>query len=115
MGRSNRLSLSRVLPAVVLGAMLGGCSSLYWDRRDSIAFWAGDAPATNVAVHTVDPWPPAAANRHLEANGERMQKAAERYRTNKVTPLQPIGTSSVQLNAAAGASAPAAAATPASP
>jgi hypothetical protein len=110
---SKSCALSRILPAVVVGVMLGGCSSIYWDRRDSIAYWAGDAPANNVAVHTVDPWPPAAANRNLTANGERMQKAAERYRTNKVTPLQPIGTSSVQLNAAP-ASAPVAA-TPGSP
>jgi hypothetical protein len=84
--------------AVLLATMLGGCSDLYWDRRDSVAFWAGDAPASNVAIHTVDPWPPASAKRRLTANGELMQKAAERYRTNKTTPLRPIGTSSVQSN-----------------
>jgi hypothetical protein len=43
-----------------------------------------------------------------------MQKAAERYRTNKVTPLQPMGTSSVQVSPAAG-SAAGAGGTPASP
>ena len=91
--------------AVLLAAMLGGCSDLYWDRRDSVAFYAGDAPASNVAIHTVDPWPPAASRRRLAANGELMQKAAERYRTNKTTPLRPIGTSSVQSNASAGAPA----------
>jgi hypothetical protein len=115
MRRSNRLSIATVLPALALGAMLGGCSDIYLDRRDGVSFYGGDAPATNVAVHTIDPWPPAASNRHIEGNGERMQKAAERYRNNKVTPLQPIGTSSVQLNAAGGGAAPAAAATPGSP
>jgi len=85
--------------AVLLAAMLGGCSDLYWDRRDSVAFWAGDAPASNVAIHTVDPWPPASAKRRLTANGELMQRAAERYRTNKTTPLRPIGTSSVATSA----------------
>ena len=84
--------------AVLLAAMLGGCSDLYWDRRDTVAFWGGDAPAANIAIHTVDPWPPAAAKRRLTANGELMQKAAERYRTNKTTPLRAIGTSSVQSN-----------------
>jgi hypothetical protein len=88
--------------AVLLGAMLGGCSDLYWDRRDTIAFHAGDAPAANVAIHTIDPWPPAAAKRRLTANGELMQHAAERYRTNKTTPLRPLGTSSVQTNLSAG-------------
>jgi hypothetical protein len=91
--------------AVLLAAMLGGCSDLYWDRRDSVSFWAGDAPASNVAIHTVDPWPPAAAKRRLAANGELMQRAAERYRTNKTTPLRPIGTSSVAASSGGGAPA----------
>jgi hypothetical protein len=101
MRRGSKLSLA----AVALAAMLGGCASadLYLDHRDSIAFHAGDAPASNIAIHTVDPWPPAAAKRRLAANGELMQKAAERYRTNKTTPLRPIGTSSVQMSASPGA------------
>jgi uncharacterized membrane protein YgcG len=90
------------IAAVLLGALLGGCSDLYWDRRDTVAFWAGDAPASNMAIHTVDPWPPAAAKRRLTANGELMQRAAERYRTNKTTPLRPLGTSSVQTSISGG-------------
>jgi hypothetical protein len=112
MRRTNRLAVATALPAIALGAMLGGCSeSLYLDRRDSVAFYSGNAPATNVAVQTIDPWPPAAANRRLTTNGELMQKAAERYRTNKTTPLRAMGTSSVQMQASPGA----AAATPGSP
>src|SRR5262249_43973449 len=99
MRRDSKLAVSVVL----LAAMLGGCSDLYWDRRDSVAFWSGDAPASNVAIHTIDPWPPAAAKRRLTANGELMQKAAERYRTNKTTPLRPMGTSSVQTSISPGA------------
>jgi hypothetical protein len=95
MRRASKLAV----PAVLLAAMLGGCSDLYWDRRDTIAFWAGDAPASNAAIHTIDPWPPRAAERRHSTNGDVMQKAGERYRNNKVTPLQPIGTSSVQMNA----------------
>jgi hypothetical protein len=99
MRRSSKLCLA----AVLLGTMLAGCSDLYWDRRDTVAFYGGDAPASNVAIHTIDPWPPAAAKRRLSANGELMQKAAERYRTNKTTPLRPLGTSSVQQNLSVGA------------
>ena len=103
MRRSNRLAVATVLPTIVLGAMLGGCSeSLYLDRRDTVAFWSGDAPAANVAVHTIDPWPPAAAKRRLSTNGELAQRAAERYRTNKTTPLRPMGTSSVPVSIAPG-------------
>ena len=108
MRRANKLCVAVVL----LAAMLGGCSDLYWDRRDSVAFYAGDAPASNIAIHTIDPWPPEAAKRRLSTNGELMQKAAERYRTNKTTPLRPMGTSSVQLSIAPGA---APAGTPGSP
>ena len=85
-----------LLPAIALGALCGGCSAdLYMDRREGVTFHGGDAPASNAAVQTVDPWSKAAGNRRAEANGERMQRAAERYRTNKTYPLQAIGTSSV--------------------
>ena len=93
------------LAAVLLSAMLGGCADLYWDRRDTVAFWGGDAPASNIAIHTIDPWPRAAEKRRLTTNGELAQRAAERYRTNKTTPLKPIGTSSVQMGVSAGSPA----------
>ena len=98
MRRDKKLSVA----AVLLATMLGGCSDLYWDRRDTISFHAGDAPASNVAIHTIDPWPPVAAKRRLSTNGELMQRAAERYRTNKTTPLRPMGTSSVPVSIAPG-------------
>ena len=105
MRRAKKISLA----AVLLSVMLGGCADIYWDRRDSVAFWAGDAPASNIAIQTIDPWPPAAAKRRLTTNGELAQRAAERYRTNKTTPLKPIGTTSVQtsISPGAGAGAPA--------
>jgi hypothetical protein len=102
MQRDKKIS---IVAAVLLSLMLGGCADLYWDRRDSIAFWAGDAPASNVAIHTIDPWPPVAAKRRLSTNGELAQRAAERYRTNKTTPLRPMGTSSVQTSVSPGAGA----------
>ena len=101
MRRDKKLTVA----AVLLSALLGGCSDIYWDRRDSIAFWAGDAPASNIAIHTIDPWPPAAAKRRLTTNGELAQRAAERYRTNKTTPLKPIGTTSVQTSVSPAAGA----------
>jgi hypothetical protein len=99
MRRASKLSAV----AVLLAVLLGGCSDLYWDRRDTVAFWGGDAPASNIAIHTIDPWPPAAAKRRLTTNGDLAQRAAERYRTNKTTPLKPIGTTSVQTSISPGA------------
>ena len=95
MRRAKKLSVA----AVLLSAMLGGCADMYWDRRDSIP---------------IDPWPPAAAKRRLTTNGDLAQRAAERYRTNRTTPLKPIGTSSVQMGVSAGSPA-GGGATPGSP
>jgi len=66
--------------------MLGGCSDLYTDRRDTIALGAGDAIAANNALQTIDPWPPYSGNNNLAFNGQRMQAAVKRYATDKVTP-----------------------------
>src|SRR5262249_56485474 len=76
-------------------AMLGGCAVVYWDRRDTVAFQSGNSNAANKVVHVIDPWPRAAANRRMEADGERMQRAVERYRTNKTTPLSTTSTTTI--------------------
>jgi hypothetical protein len=90
-------SKSRGLAALALGALtlLGGCTDMYLDRRDSVSFAAGDAPAANKVTHMIDPWPARAGDRSIAFDGERMQTAAERYRTGKTTPLATAGTSSV--------------------
>jgi hypothetical protein len=80
--------LARLGPALVLAGVLGGCSDLYFDRRDSISLSAGDAVATNKVTQMVDPWSRPSANRNIAFNGERMQSAVERYRQNRVT--QPV-------------------------
>jgi hypothetical protein len=98
-----------LIPALACGALLAGCSDIYYDRRETISFHAGDAPAANKVSQTIDPWPAAAGNRHIEGNGERIQRAIERYRTNKTTPLMTTGTSSVQYTPVMAPAAPAAA------
>ena len=76
--------------------LLGACTDMYLDRRDTVSFGAGDAVAVNKVTQMVDPWPVRAGDRNIAHDGERMAAAAERYRTNKVTPLSTSGTSSVQ-------------------
>jgi hypothetical protein len=83
--------------ALAMAAALGGCTDMYLDRRDTVSFGAGDAVATNKVVQMVDPWPPYAGNRNIAHDGERMQAAAERYRTDKVKAVSGFGTSSVQF------------------
>jgi hypothetical protein len=79
--------------ALVAGVVLGGCSDLYYDRRETIALGAGDAVAGNAAIHTVDPWPRHSRNTNVAFDGERMQSAVDRYRRNKVIEPVNVGTS----------------------
>jgi hypothetical protein len=72
-----------------LAVVLAGCSDIYYDRRDTILFGGGDTIASNIAVQTIDPWPPGSANRHAPANGPRVAAAIKRYRTGRV--FTPIG------------------------
>ena len=84
-----------VLLVLALAGALGGCADIYYDRRDSVAFHAGDALAANKVAQIIDPWPAASANRSFESEGQRMQRAIARYRVNKTTPLSTTATSSV--------------------
>ena len=84
------------LLALAATMMLGACTDMYLDRRETVSFGAGDAVAANKVTHMVDPWPARAGDRNIAHDGERMTAAAERYRTNKVTPLASASTSSLQ-------------------
>jgi hypothetical protein len=70
---------------LVAATALTGCSDIYFDRRETISLSAGDAIKANQVTHMVDPWPPHSANRNIAFDGQKMQSAVERYRTNKVT------------------------------
>ncbi|HET7679095.1 MAG TPA: hypothetical protein VFK79_03055 [Xanthobacteraceae bacterium] len=92
--------------ALLAATALAGCSDLYFDRRESIQLSAGDALYSNQVTHMVDPWPPQSANRNIGFDGQKMQSAVERYRTNKViAPVNPT-TSTAPYQAAAPAAAP---------
>jgi hypothetical protein len=87
MAQSNKIAV-----VLALATLLGGCSvhsdwvdpNGYLDRRDTISLHAGDAVATNKVTQMVDPWPAHSANNNIAFNGDRMQKAIERYRNNNV-------------------------------
>jgi hypothetical protein len=96
MPRSERNRRLGAVAALFSAALLGACSDIYYDRREGVSFQAGNAVASNVAVETIDPWPPAAANREIPTNGQRTQAAIDRYRNDKVIPPQGTGTSSVK-------------------
>ena len=87
--------------ATVLGAMLSGCSDMYYDRRDTISLASGEAMAANRVTHIIDPWPPHAANRNIAYNGEKAAVASERYRTGRVIAPVNATTSSAAYTQAA--------------
>jgi hypothetical protein len=111
--RTRSRAFALFAPILALGALCGACSDLYLDRRDTIALSAGDAIAADKAVQTIDPWPPGSGSRKIAFNGQRMEAAAVRYRTNRVTPPRSMTTSSgapTETQAAAPSSVPASAA-----
>lgn len=83
--RSARL-LGIAAGAFGLALWLGGCSDLYWDRREGVSLSANDAVAANSITQMVDPWPPNSGNKTIPYNGQKMQVAVERYRTGTVIP-----------------------------
>ena len=82
----------RTLALALLLTALTGCSE-YLDRRDSVALSAGDAVAVGAITEMVDPWPRVAAQRNIAFNGERMENAVQRYKTNRTYPPSNSGTS----------------------
>src|SRR3954452_14377088 len=95
-------STTKVIAAVVaLGALVAGCSDIYWDRRETIALGANDAVESNKVVQMVDPWPRYSANRNIAFNGERQQQAMDRYRHDRVqTPVNITSASTAYQKAA---------------
>jgi hypothetical protein len=84
-------SVRSVALAAVL-VTLGGCSE-YLDRRDTISLGGGNAVATDKVTQMVDPWPRASAQRNIAFDGNKMESAVTRYRTNTVYPPTAAGTS----------------------
>lgn len=90
----SRSATSAFTAAMLLGAMLGGCSENYLDRRDTVTLYSGEAMAANRVTHTIDPWPAGSGNRNFAYNGEKAAAASERYRTGRVIPPVSALTSS---------------------
>jgi len=96
--KSSRSNMRGAILALAATTLLGACTDMYLDRRDTVSFAAGDAPAANKVTHMIDPWPIRAGDRNIAFDGERMAAAAERYRTDKVKPPAGTGTSSVKYD-----------------
>ena len=89
-----RLTSLAILTGLAMG--LAGCiyvedsATQYIQRSDKVTLSAGNAKDANAAIHVLDPWPRASANRRIPANGERMAGAHERYRDVTKQPPRPM-------------------------
>src|SRR3974390_3287745 len=92
-----------------LAALLGGCSDIYWDHRETVHLSGGDAVAANEITQMVDPWPPHSGNKNIPYNGQKMQVAVERYRTGTVIPPISAVTSDAIVQSSTASAAPPAA------
>jgi hypothetical protein len=86
--------LCAVAAVTVLAGLLGGCSDIYFDRRETVALGAEDHLDTNRVAQMIDPWPRDVGRRQIAFDGQKMQSTVERYRTNRVTPPVNVTTSS---------------------
>jgi hypothetical protein len=93
---------------IVAGTMLAGCSDIYFDRRETIALGADDHIAADQVAQMIDPWPRDVGRRQIAFDGQKMQSAVERYRTNRVIPPVNVTTSSTAYQATEQAAASAA-------
>ena len=82
-----------VLVVVVASYCLSACGE-YVDRKNTIAFSAGNAVQTNIVTHVIDPWPASSRNRYFATDGQRMQRAVENYRCGKVAEANNNGNGS---------------------
>jgi hypothetical protein len=84
-------------PAALLALLcVGGCATYvvptpqiydpvtgvqeYTQRADTVTLSAGDAQDVNTRVQEIDPWPRYVGNKRIDADGQRMAGAVERYR-----------------------------------
>lgn len=68
---------------------------VYRARRDSITMGAGNAVATNRAIHTIDPWPWYVQDKKINTNGERMYKAVDCYEKNQSIEPEGLATNDI--------------------
>ena len=75
------MTIKALLNTTALGLVLfaTGCQT-YFDRRDTIESYSGEANAVNEAKMVVDPWPRNVDNVDIPGDGQRLGDAVERYK-----------------------------------
>jgi hypothetical protein len=105
------MKLLSALIVSLAACSLAGCSGLYGhdevdryaQRADTITMSAGDAKEVNARAHMVTPWPREVGDRRIPAQGERVERAMNRYyRRSQEQKGAPSTVINVNANAVAG-------------
>lgn len=83
-------SFARVALGLLTGLGVDACQDPYLARRDTLTIGSGEAVHANIAKQVIDPWSAHAQRIEPTLNGERAQRAMERYRS----PGAGVGTGS---------------------
>jgi hypothetical protein len=90
-------SRNRIAWALLASGLLAaaGCVD-YTNRFDSVNIHAGDAPYSNVAIQTIDPWPPASERTYVDHVGRKTIHAVDAYTAPRPPPS--AGTTNITIN-----------------
>jgi hypothetical protein len=66
-------------------------------RGDSITIENGNAVNANIAIQTIDPWPPHVHNSRINIDGERALIGITRYKANKSIKPESLETQDVNV------------------
>ena len=93
------------LAATASAALAYDPDDKYRARRDSITPELGNSVAHNIAVQTIDPWPPNVRNSRIDVDGERLQIGIQRYKANKSLPPKGLSTQAISVGSILGGGA----------
>ncbi len=80
MRRYEKRRIAAVAAALGAATLIVGCAEDdYLGHQETLTVGAGNAVAANRAIHTIDPWPPVAADQHIPGNGRRLETVMETY------------------------------------
>lgn len=88
----------RAFLVVAAASLVSGCAD-YMNHRDTITFGLGNAVEANKGIHIQDPFPRAAQNTHIAADGKVIHRAVRSYQNGggpsamaMPAPAQSMGT-----------------------
>jgi uncharacterized membrane protein YgcG len=87
---------------IVIGATLGACSNMYYERKDSVTMSNGDSVEANRALQIADPWPKGSQNTNIPMDPVKAAQAMYKYRCGGSSATGPSSGFSVNSGGGSG-------------